>query len=71
MSFCIMVSNVTRSRTSDVQTLKIFFDLLKGPDPSYPVLKFGDNLWSRNRDIAQSVILYSRDLEGQGHSTYA
>ena len=43
--------------------LKMFFDLLKGPDPSYPVLKFGNNLSSRNRDMAQSVILYSCDLE--------
>ena len=41
----------------------MFFDLLKGPDPSYSVLKFGDNLSSRNRDMAQSVILYSCDLE--------
>ena len=40
-----------------------FFNLLKGPDPSYSVLKFGDNLSSRNRDMAQSVILYSCDLE--------
>ena len=40
----------------------MFFDLLKGPDPSYSVLKFGDNLSSRNRDMAQSVILYSCDL---------
>ena len=40
-----------------------FFDLLKGPDPSYSVLKFGDNLSSRNRDMAQSVILYSCHLE--------
>ena len=40
-----------------------FFDLLKGPHPSYSVLKFGDNLSSRNRDVAQSVILYSCDLE--------
>ena len=39
----------------------MFFDLLKGPDPSYPVLTFGNNLSSRNRDMAQSVILY--DLE--------
>ena len=36
---------------------------LKGPDPSYPVLKFGNNLSSRNRDKSQSVILYSCDLE--------
>ena len=41
----------------------MFFDLLKGSDPSYPVLKFGDNLSSRNQDMAQSVILYSCDLE--------
>ena len=27
---------------------KIFFDLLMGPDPSYLVLKFGDNLPNGN-----------------------
>ena len=41
----------------------MFFDLLKGPDPSYTVLQFGNNLSSRNRDMAQTVILYSCDLE--------
>ena len=40
-----------------------FFNFLKGPDPSYPVLKSGNNLSCRNRDMAQSVILYSCDLE--------
>ena len=58
-----MAAMVTRSRTSHVQTAPDVFDLLKGPDPSYPVLKFGNNLSSRNRDMAQSVILYSCDLE--------
>ena len=58
-----MAANVTRSRTSHVQIANIFFDLLKGPDISYPVLKFGNNLFSRNWDIAQSVILCSCDLE--------
>ena len=41
----------------------LLFNLLKGPNPSYPVLKFGDNLSSRNRDMDQNVILYSCDLE--------
>ena len=58
-----MAANVTRSRTSHVQTAQDVFYLLKGPDPNYPVLKFGNNLSSRNRDMAQSVILYSCDLE--------
>ena len=58
-----MVANVTRSRTFHVQTAQDVFDLLQGPDPSYSVLTFGDNLSSRNRDMAQSVILYSCDLE--------
>ena len=39
------------------------FWFIERPDPSYPVLKFGNNLSSRNRDMAQSVILYSCDLE--------
>ena len=38
-------------------------DLLKGSNPSYPVLKLGDDLSSRNRDMAQNVILHSCDLE--------
>ena len=62
-SFCIMVANVTRSRAFHVQTAQDVFDLLKGPNPSYPVLKFGENLSSRNRNMAQSVILYICDLE--------
>ena len=36
---------------------RCFFDLLKGPDPSYPVIKFSVNLFNRDRDMAQSVIL--------------
>ena len=47
---------VTRSNLSKC------FDLLKGSYPSCPVLKFGVNLSSRNRDMAQNVILYSCDL---------
>ena len=62
-SFCIMVANVTRLRTSHVQTAQDIFDLLKGPDPSYLVLKFGDTLSSRNRDMGQNEILHSCDLE--------
>ena len=58
-----MVANVTRLRTSHVQTAQDVFLFVEGPDPSYSVLKFGNNLSSRNRDIAQSVILYSCDLE--------
>ena len=42
---------------------KIYFCLLKSPDPSYSVLKFGDKVYSRNRDMAQTVILQGCDLE--------
>ena len=64
-SLCLMVANVTHSRTSHVQTAQdvFFFNLLKGPDPSYPVFKFGDDLSNRNRDMAQNVILHNCDLE--------
>ena len=58
-----MVTNVTRLRTSHFQSAQDFFYLLTGPDPSYPVLKFGVNLSSRNWDMAQNVILYSCDPE--------
>ena len=37
--------------------LKIFFDLLKGRDPNYPVLKVGKMLPFNNLDMAQNVIL--------------
>ena len=63
-SFCIMVANVKRVRVRHTfKPLKIFFDLLKGPDPSYLVLKFGNTLSTRNRDMAQNVILHSCDLD--------
>ena len=41
----------------------MFFNLLKVPNPRYPLLKFGDDLSSRNQDMAQNVILHSCDLE--------
>ena len=55
--------NVTRSCTSHFQTAQEVFWFVERPRPSYPVLKFGDNLSSRNRDMAQNVILHSCDLE--------
>ena len=55
---------VSRSNRS-----RYFFDLLKVPDPSYPVLKFGDDLSSRNRGIAQNVILHICDLERSRSNT--
>ena len=58
-----MAANVTRLRTSHIQTAQDVFSFIEGPDPSYPVLKSGNNLFSRNRDMAQSVILYSCDFE--------
>ena len=45
-----------------------FFPLLKKPDPSYSVLKFGDKVYSRNRDMAQNVILQGCDLESSRSS---
>ena len=56
-SFCIMVANVMRSRMSHIQIAQDVSDLLKGPNPSYPMLTFGDILSSRNQDMAQNVIL--------------
>ena len=43
------------------------FKLLEGIDPIYPVLKFGDNCPSSNRDMAPNVILQDHDLESQCH----
>ena len=58
-----MVDNVTCLRTSLVQTAQKIFDLLKGSDPSYLVLKCGNIFPIINWDMAQNVILQSRDLE--------
>ena len=52
---------VTHSSCSDV------FDILKGPDSNYPVLKLGDDLSSRNRDMVQNMIYIVVTLKGQGH----
>ena len=41
---------------SHVQRAQDIFNLLKDPNPSYSVLKFGDNLSVKNRNIAQNVI---------------
>ena len=41
-----MVANI--ARTSHVQTAQDVFNLFEGPDLSYPVSKFGDNLSSMN-----------------------
>ena len=37
-----MVANITRLCTSHVQTAQYVFDLLKSPDQSYLLLKFGN-----------------------------
>ena len=45
-----------------------YFNLLKGPVPSYLVLKFGNILPINNWDVAQNVILQNvMTLKGQGH----
>ena len=35
----------------------------RDPDPSYSVLKVGDKVYSRNRDMTQNIILQGCDLE--------
>ena len=56
-SFCIMVANVMRSCTSHVSNRpRCFFHLLKGLNPCYLVLKFGNILPINNWDMAQNVI---------------
>ena len=39
------------------------FIIYKSPEPSYPVLKFGDNFFYSNWDMVQNVILQDCDLE--------
>ena len=45
-----------------------YFTLLNGPNPGYPVFKFGDNCPSSNWDTAQNVNVQGHDFESQGHS---
>ena len=47
-----MAANITRSRVSHVQIAKNIFHLLKGPDPSYLVLKISSILSINNWDMA-------------------
>ena len=47
---------------------KIIFCLLKSPDLSYFVLKFGDKVYSSNRDMVKNVILQGCDLERSSSS---
>ena len=51
------------SRTSHVQTTQGFCNIFKDHHPSYLIFNFGDNLLSRNQDMAQNVILLGGDLE--------
>ena len=57
-----------RSHAFHIQTTQDVLNFIKGPDQSYSALKFGDNLSSRNRDMAQNVILQLCDLEGSRSS---
>ena len=68
-SFCIMAANVTRSRTSHVQTAQDIFWFVESPRPKLPCVKFGDDLSSRNRGMAQNVILHICDLERSRSNT--
>ena len=43
--------------------LKIFYNLLKGPDPSYLVFKFSNMLPINNWDVAQNVFCDNHDIE--------
>ena len=52
-----MVANVTCSCMLHIQTAQDIFILLKGPAPSYLVLKFDNILPVNNWVVAQSVIL--------------
>ena len=59
-----MVANVTRIHAFHVQTAQDDVNSLKGPDPHYTVLKFGNNLSSKNyRDMAQNVISQGCDFQ--------
>ena len=51
-----MVANIMRLCTSHVQITQDIFHLLKGPDPSYLVLKFSNILPINNWDMAQNLI---------------
>ena len=60
-----MVANVTRSH---IQTAQDIFILLKGPDPSYLVLKFGNILPVNNLSCGPKCDFANvLTLKGQGH----
>ena len=54
---------VTHSGMPHFQTTQDVLNLFKDRDPSYPVLRFSDNLSSRNQDMAQNVNLQVHDVE--------
>ena len=67
-SFCIMVANVTHLCMSHIQTTQDIFILLKGPDPSYLVLKFGNILPVNNLSCGPKCDFANvMTLKGQGH----
>ena len=63
-----MVANVTRSCMSHIQTTQDIFILLKGPTPSYLVLKC-DNILPVNNWVAAQSVIFAKIItfKGQGH----
>ena len=64
-SFYITVANITCS--SHVQTTQDIFCVLKGPNPSYPLLKLCNNLSSRKQDMAQMWFYNVVALKGEDY----
>ena len=58
-----MVVNITHLHPSHFRTVQHVLNRLKDPDPSYSVVKYGDNLSSRKGDMAQHVISRGCELE--------
>ena len=56
-----MVANVTCLHTSHLQTAQDIINLVKGPDPCYPVSEFSDMLSTMMLDMEQNVILQGYD----------
>ena len=56
-----------RSLMSNFQTAQEIFNIFESIGQSHPMLKFGDNLSSRNRDMAQNVLTRGLTLKGQDH----
>ena len=68
-SFCIMAANVTRSRTSHVQTAQDIFWFVESPRPKLPCVKIWWRFVQQEPRYGPNVILHICDLERSRSNT--